>query len=271
MEKQKMIGFESWKSIIGRHLSFLYESFLISIQSAKEYKVNMYSMIGFDVILILSRLLAFSVILSIVAEIIQWNILDYFMWYVLVLIYWKFYWMHNLRDFNRILLKGDLNTAFTKPINPYVFICSGRMSFNNFVSGIILAFTIFGVGMYQGYSNYVFAFLIMLFGIVSFLITRNLFESIAFFSKNQNVLQTVYDEFDSITLRFTPKLFQETFFKNIVYLFTGVTGYFFVEILKGHFEELLFFLPYILGVFIFSCFGLYLLWHYGLKKYEAFG
>jgi len=71
---------------------------------------------------------------------------------------------------------------------------------------------------------------------------------------------------------YTPRLFLETKFKWIAFLLPGsIYGFFTIESLKNNYEILLYFLPYLLLSFSIMTIGIYLLWHYGLKKYEAYG
>jgi ABC-type uncharacterized transport system permease subunit len=155
------------KNSFQRSLGFLKEAFIISMKTSKEYKLNTYFMITFDIVLVLAKLLSFYIILSIVGDVIQWTILDYFIWYVLILIYWKFLWMHNLRGFSNVLLKGDMNQYLMRPISPYLQITSNKMSFPNFVSGFILLISIYLVALYQGYTNFLFGTLILIIGQIS--------------------------------------------------------------------------------------------------------
>ncbi len=254
-----------------KNLNYLKESFIIAIRTSKEYKLNTYFMITFDIVLVLAKLFAFYVILSIVGDVILWSIYDYFMWYVLILIYWKFWWMHNLRGFSRFLLSGNLNSYLMRPISPYLQICSNNMSFANFISGIILLFLVYFFAFYQNYTNYLFATLIMLLGMFFFIVARNLFECFAFYGKNLDFISNIYDEFDSIILKFTPKLFKKTIFSSLAFIFVGVYGYFFIEILKGNFLEFNLYFKYLFSLSLFSLFLLIFMWKKGLKSYEAFG
>ena len=256
---------------IEKILNFLKESFLISIQTSKEYKLNTYFMITFDFFLVASKLFAFYIILSIVGDLIGWNVYDYFMCFVLILAYWKFWWMHNLRGFSRNLLRGDLNNYLTKPISTYLQICSNNMSFANFVSGIFLLILIYIIAIYQNYSNFLFATSVLILGQIAFVFLRNLFEAFAFFTKNLNLFSTIYDEFDDIILKFTPKIFKETIFSSLAFIFNSVFAYFFIEILKGNFNEFNTYFPYLLTFSIIICITFVFVWNIGLKKYEAFG
>ncbi|MEC8220658.1 MAG: ABC-2 family transporter protein [Nanoarchaeota archaeon] len=258
-------------SIIKDHLQFLKESFIISMKTSKEYKLNTYFMITFDIVLVLAKLLAFYIILELVGDVIQWTILDYFIWYVLILIYWKFYWMHNLRGFSRLLLDGGLNQYLFRPLSPYLQINSNKMSFANFVSGILLLLLIYFIAFYQEYSNYLFATGIMVLGFISFFLVRNTFEAFSFFGKNLNFVSNIYDEFDSVILRFTPRLFAETILRGVAFLFTGVYGYFFVELMKGNFLEFNTYFKYLFLLTILFLIVFTFMWKKGLEKYEAFG
>ena len=256
---------------MNKSLNYLREAFIISMKISKEYKLNTYFMITFDIVLVLAKLLSFYIILSIVGDVIQWTILDYFIWYVLILIYWKFLWMHNLRGFSNVLLKGDMNQYLMRPISPYLQITSNKMNFPNFVSGFILLISIYLVALYQGYTNFLFGTLILIIGQISFIIFRNLFEAFSFIGKNLNFISNMYDQFDSMILRFTPKLFSETIFRGTAFLFTAVYGYFFVEILKNNFTEFFIYFKYLLLLTFVALFILMFIWKKGLEKYEAFG
>jgi hypothetical protein len=127
------------------------------------------------------------------------------------------------------------------------------------------------VGIYQGYTNFLLGSLILSIGLISFIIIRNLFEAFSFIGKNLNFISNIYDQFDSMILRFTPKLFSETIFRGAAFLFTAVYGYFFVEILKDNFTEFFIYFKYLLLLTFITLILFIFLWNYGVKHYEAFG
>jgi hypothetical protein len=71
---------------------------------------------------------------------------------------------------------------------------------------------------------------------------------------------------------YSPKLFLTSPFELIAFLMPASTyGFFTLEALKGRFELLVIFMPYLIISFLVMLSILILTWSYGLKKYEAYG
>lgn len=69
---------------------------------------------------------------------------------------------------------------------------------------------------------------------------------------------------------YTPKL-MVVITKFFYLLPASIYGFFIIEILNGRYESFLIFLPWILVMYVVCYIGIYLLWRYGLRSYEAFG
>ena len=88
----------------------------------------------------------------------------------------------------------------------------------------------------------------------------------------RNDFFTIAYNFDSITRKFTPKVFDNLSISYIFYLTpVAVTSYFTIEILNNRFEQYLFYFPFMVLTSLFFIIGIYILWKKGLEKYEAFG
>ena len=246
---------------------------LIAMKENKEYKAQFWSVLLFDIILVFVILLFFEFYGKLVFEILNWSLLDFFILFCFQLLAGKFYWMHNLRFLSQRILQGELNLYLVRPINTFFLTSIKFISGSNIITGVILLIiTIFSVFI-GNYQNMIYSFIILILGSIYFLIFIDFLYSFAFFIKDSKFLVEIFNhELNMNIQHYTPKLFERTSFKWIAFLLpSAIYGFFAVEALKNEFTLLLFFLPYIIISFFIMFFGIIVMWHYGLKKYEAFG
>jgi uncharacterized protein YybS (DUF2232 family) len=100
----------------------------------------------------------------------------------------------------------------------------------------------------------------------------NFLDSFAFFMKGIEIFKEIPYKFNGTIKRYTPKLFENlSFYELVVIMPVTVHAFFIVEIFNGRVEMLINYIFLIIFIFFMYIFGIYLLWYYGLKKYEAFG
>ena len=256
------------------HFNFFIEKNIISKQASKEYKINFYFMLLFDIILFFTTTTFFYVMLPFINLVLDWTIYDLILVYWLELLTWKILWSHNLRGWNNRLLNGELNNYITKPINPYFGATSQLMSWPNTLTGFFILFgSLFFMFTHQNYIYPFFGFLVFLFGVFMFILYFNFFYSLNFFIKDtNNYIYNLSRMPEGIVFDYTPKFFESYKFGFFFFLVpSAIIGFFTIEVLRGNFDYFnIFYLP-ILCLFFLLILGTYLLWKFGLKKYEAFG
>ena len=245
----------------------------IALKENKEYKAQFWSVVLFDLILVFVILLFFEFYGKLVFEILNWSIFDFFLLFCFQLLAGKFYWMHNLRFLSQRILQGELNLYLIRPVNTFFLTSIKFISGSNIITGVILLIvTIFAIFI-GNYQNIILAVIILVLGSIYFVIFIDFLYSFAFFIKESMFLVQIFNHQLNMNIQhFTPKLFEMSIFKWVAFLLpSAIYGFFAVQALKNEFTLLLFFLPYLLISFFIMLFGVILMWHYGLKKYEAFG
>jgi ABC-type uncharacterized transport system permease subunit len=239
------------------------------MKANKEYKVNFYSILFFDIILLGTYLLFYQIYSKFVGEIIGWNSYDFILYYFALYFGSKGKWLFSLQYFTQRLLRGDLNTILTKPVNPFLF---ENLKIVNGPTLILMpiSFLLFLIVAIKGnYSNIFLGSLILIFGTILEIIMINFLESLAFFIKNNRFLLEMFFHTIYINEEYTPKVFEKI--SNLFYLLTtSIYGYFVVEILKSKFNLFIKFIPLILIFYSIIVFLTFIIWKIGLKKYEAY-
>lgn len=263
--KVKLFG---WK----RHLDYFLTKIYLSKQKMKEYKIDFYSMLFFDIILLITHMISYFVLGGLIFSILKWNLGDFFLLFCFGLLAWKILWIHTLRHFSSRLLKGDLNIYLIRPMNVYFSTTTEYVNFQNLISGLgLFLMAISYILISETYTNYLLGFGVFIFGTLYLIVFNNFLYSFAFFLKKNEFILDIFMTTDSIVDKYTPKTFESFPVKIIFYLFPMSIGYFMVETLNGRIIEFYYYLHYLLISFFVMVLGIILMWHYGLKKYEAFG
>lgn len=250
------------------------EMFKRAWKQNKEYPANIISGTFAEIVATLTYLLFYVILQDLGSEILNWNYYDFVVLYLMASfssLLLRFFWLRSLR---KNLISGDLNILLTKPFNPksYIFLKSltGSVIFYTGVYGLA---TLIFVSINGTYSNHHIALLSFILGfIVQVLFLNVLFSTVFFIKENSFLFNIYYRNIHLVVEMYTPKFFEKSFLFNIVYLFPATfINYFFVEALKGRTESFFIFLPYFIAFGTICLVTLKIQWHYGLKKYEAFG
>ena len=252
---------------------FIYENFILALRKIKEYKFNCFLELIGQIIYLGSFLILYLTIIN------NFNILDLkpleFLFYILLIdLFVSFLgiieWKYPLR---KQIILGTLNEFLTRPKNIFlmwVFTYQNERALIQFLVNLI------GIIILSFFIDFKFSFMFFLiYFLVSILyyLIRVFSNSVNFFSFGlASFLYTNF--FSKVSTMF--KIYTSGYFKKLKYqflLFIFPLFYFgemYLEILKlGVFTNysLVFYL--IFTIFIFS-FSIFLLWKYGLKRYEAF-
>jgi hypothetical protein len=201
---------------------------------------------------------------------LPWSAKDFAVFFLGTLVGTKFCYWFWIRYFSRVLLSGDLNSLRTKPINPFVSVSMLRKDSAIYSTWVVFAIVLWVMFSFD-FQNQFLALVLLFFSVLYYVVFMDFFQSTAFFIKENAFLIYTTNQVTFLNEQFTPKVFEKSPLWFLFIIPTALSGYFFVEVLNSRFEELLFYLPYILGTFVVFALGTYLLWHYGLNKYEAYG
>ncbi len=258
--------------MISNTIPIIKEKFKQIIEANNQYKSNLYSVIGFDIVLLFVFILFFQIYAGLVNEILNWTKYDFIVYYFTLYFGSKGKWLFSLQFFREHLLRGDLNIYLTKPMNIFIF---ENLKITNAATLITLpiSFILFIVSAILGDYNYLNIFygsILLIIGTFFEIILINFVESISFFIKDNRFLSDITFKLIYTNEKITPKIFSNL--SNIFYLLsTSIYGYFVIEILNNKFKTFLYFLPYIIIFYLSLSIGIYFLWKIGLEKYEAFG
>ncbi len=260
---------------MGNLISVYKVQFLMALKQLKEYKIDFYMGLVTNIIVSLSYVLFYLVFDNLSGGILDWEYYDFILFFFMSFftsLLLRFFWVRSMVI---LLNNGNLNMVLSKPVNTFFFVIikdlRGSIIFFTFFLGLI---TILLSITNTSYSNYILAYSIALIGFLIQAIFLNVIFSMAFLTKGlvKYLFSIYYHNLNTAVETYTPKFFEETNLKYLAYMFpVSFIDYFFIEILKGNTTEVLLYLPYFLLFGIICLMILILQWHYGLKKYEAFG
>ncbi|MCA9460102.1 MAG: ABC-2 family transporter protein [Nanoarchaeota archaeon] len=264
----------TWK----RNLDYIKENLYILKKRTIEYKTNTYISLFEQFWYYLIYFLFFYVLAENFSLVVSWNLGDFIIFALLIdfihvfagLFMWK-------EKFHLTMLNGNLNNYLIRPIKPKLAYYYSNLSVGALIfmltNIIVFPFVIyyFKIELNNLFLSFIIFLLILLVYILSYFFSR----SINFFSFGLASFFETIREIGNITIgKNYPFSFFEKF--NFNFLLLGFPIFFtsslLIPLLRSyeiiHFEfqiKVLFSL-----IFFFATSG-YLLWHYGLKKYEAFG
>ena len=260
------------RNFMTKHIEVYYSFLRLALKQNKEYKINL--VMGFlaNVTVTLAYFLFYFVYTNISNEFLGWKFYDFALMLLILLTASLGLRMFCIFLFQRTLLTGTMNLYLIRPVNPFF------MSLSKFTGSIVFYTTLWFLisiifVLIGNYQNYLLALLCFVIGFVGHVLIINNILSLSFFMKENDFLLTLYyHEFVNTIESFTPKVFENLFFGNVLYLVPiSFVGYFVIEILKGNTTQFYIYLPWFIGVIFVSFIVLIIQWHYGLKRYEAYG
>ena len=264
-------------SNIKRNWDYIVENFRILAKVTVEYKFNFLSSIFVQLIYFAITIGIYLIITNNLGQVFGWTKWDFILFIILQDTIWcfsgLFFWDKNLFDY---IKKGDLNKFILRPINPfkgYFFSKLNTTALIMLVMNIpilILLFYYLEIPLIK-----IGVVIIMsLFIMIQYDILNSLYESFNFhYLGSSQYIREINNSLESV-MRIYPTPFYSKF--RYKYFLTIVTTFYVGSIL----------IPYIMGyeiwnlklqiliyftINIIAGLIVYYNWHYGLKKYEAFG
>lgn len=262
-----------------RNMEYIKEMLIIKFKTLIEYKTNL--VMAF--INNLFRIFTQSIFLFVIAinfnDFINWSFKEYLFFIIISnLIYRYFGLLFFTTILKRYLISGNLNISLIRPINSFLQYLLRFIPIQAiFPATIYLIALIIYLVYYFEYSIIINFFMLIPFlfigGIFSILIIRYL-ESFAFFIKESSFLLKSYNSTSTIFQIHPAKIFDGSKIKFISLMIPNVYfGFYATQFLFGHITNI-YLMVLFLSLIIFNIlfgFGIFINWHYGLKKYEAFG
>lgn len=253
-----------------KHVYIFVTKVQIALKENTEYKINLWSAIITNIVFFCVVMIFYSAISPLLEEILGWTIIDFSLYLSMSLLLGKFQGIFTLKFLQRVLLKGDFNSILCKPVNSFFYFST---QFRGMILVTLSIFIIINFTLILLYYNLSFLFLFyFLFSIVYTSLFFSLFMSTAFFMKENSFFLNIPRKLNNRIKEFTPKAFENYSFANLIYILpTASTSFILVEFLRGNLEYFDIILKIVFPSFIVIVFGTYIMWYYGLKKYEAFG
>lgn len=253
-----------------KHIDIFITKVQIALKENTEYKINLWSAIITNIIYFSVIMIFYTAISPLLEEILGWTIIDFSLYLSMGLLLGKFQGIFTLKFLQRVLLKGDFNSILCKPVNSFFYFST---QFRGMILVTLSIFIMINFILILLYYNLSFLFLFyFLFSIVYTSLFFSLFMSTAFFMKENSLFLNIPRQLNNRIKEFTPKAFENYSFANLIYILpTASTSFILVEFLRENLEYLDIILKIVFPSFIVIVFGTYIMWHFGLKKYEAYG
>lgn len=259
------------QSSFKKHLNLILIKFKLAFKTDLEYKINIWMMLFETTVLILIYSLFYSTYNSFTKEIIPWTQTDFILLLFLLITAGQIMWSFSITKFQNYLLNGQLNKSLIRPINPYIDTINMNTRGATMIIFPILASITLIIILTNNYSNHILALINFIIGTIFYIIFFSCIYSLTFFLKTGNTIAETIRRVGYTSDEFTPKIFETTIFRNFFYLLpSSIAGYFTIEILNNRIELISKFQPIIFLIIIIFIIILYLLWHFGLKKYEGY-
>jgi len=261
-----------------RNLNYIKTHFFMLFKIIAEYKINMYMAIINNSTAILSQGLLLTILYAKFNDLIGWQFHEYVFFILIYSFMMRFsgtFWFGTRLE--QQINNGILNNYITKPINIFTQYILSTIPIQAF---LVSFFYLFGLIIYIYYyfkilSIYRLLLLIpfLIFAMVFTISISRFFDSLAFFIRKNNFLFKTYNSMRSFYRNYPVIMFDNYiktigYFFGIVYFGAYATQFMFFKI--HYYEFYILHLIILLLSFIFIILT-FLLWHYGLKKYESFG
>ncbi len=261
--------------LIFRRVEFIFVNIIMMFKVLKEYKSNVITQMISQAVYLFSFYIFYFVIVNEIG-IINWDIRDFFLYIILIDLHVTFIGIFNWKSGLKMeIIRGDLNHLIVRPLPTffkYNFLKLNANAFTQFfMNFIILILFLYFIELDYDLS---FIFWILFLTLVFFYhITKKFTEAVNFFSFGfSDFLQGEFFKTSSHTLKTFPSNFFAQF--KYKYLFSLFPNFYMGALIFFYLKEgiilwqLLFYL--ICAIFVLSVMSL-MLWHYGLKRYEAYG
>lgn len=244
---------------------------------AVEYKANLYSVFLEQFFYMASLFIMFNILFTNFGSVIGWNFKDFILFMILADFLWIFIGMIVWRDWLKYdIIKGNFNLYILKPFNTFYFYFTFLFSHYALIY-VILTFFIysgfiiyFQVELFNIFLGLLVMILIGIFSVAFIEFIRSLDWLFLGFSMavwssvwhiNNNLKNYPAQFFGKSTFRFFLLIFPNYFVAVLL-----------IPIFRGYeVSEFWFLIKVLISLTFIFILGIYFVWKYGLKNYEAFG
>jgi len=266
------------RSKLKKNFDYLKVNFYLMFKNTVEYKANFYTNLFQSFIFAGINIFSFSILGSVFAKDLGWEIADYLIFTLLSFIIFSisgfFSWGKNLKY---SLLKGDLNIYLTKPISVFIGHIFSNLSGVAFISFFFRFLVLISIFIYFNImpQNILLVLFLILFLNLLNLVIYQFLESLEFILKGlSDVFGKVYFSLFDTASTYPSPIFRDNSIKFLLMVFPSFfSGSLLVPMLRGYdfLIDPILQIEIIFGLITFFGLLIWINWHYGLKKYEAFG
>ena len=269
------------KNNLSKYFEYFKANFIILFKKLIEYKANFFVCFIEHIIYFSSIVLIFNIIFSNFADVISWKLSDYVLFFVLIdwicastgIFIWR------MPDLRNIIIKGDFNIFFLRPINRFISYFLHNLNGNTLIYTIInpiIHITTLIIFFDIELHNILFGVLIWILVWIGYISLYEFLHSFEFIYKSSSrTMNEVFNELNySLANQYPYQFFNKLNFKTILLIISPLffVGSLLIPILRNYpiWNLRLQIFILILSIIIFII-GIIINWKIGLKKYEAYG
>jgi len=261
-----------------RTKNYILEYIKIELKTLKEYKTNMFMGFVTSISYFFSQIVVLLIIYNSFNDLVNWSFYEYFSFFLFSNAFGSlagiFYYKRALKG---DLLTGIFNNHLIRPIHVFVmYKMSSSIFFILFEFLIEFISLIIFLIYYSNLINVLNLLLLIpfiLLGVLLEIMSGSILDSLAFFIKSNNFAIDLHSNIKQVYYRYPSIMFKGLVYKFSFFIAVTYVAVFSTLFLFNRISYLLFFKIILLLILlnIIFAFILYLLWFFGLKKYEAYG
>jgi len=261
-----------------KELEYMKAGFFITMKKISEYKANTYSALLAQIFYYITQILILYIISDNFGDVIGWNFYDFIFFFLLFdlveTIAGFFIW--GIDSFRKVIQRGELNAYLNKPINRFIaynfriFSAGGTPMLFIGLLAFIFAIIFLDIKLYNIFFGIIIATLIIIFQIFN----RKFAESINFWNFGiAMIFRRLIFEGQMLSVNYPADFFKSKIIRtafSIVPLFF-ISSLLLPTLRNKEVWSLELQLILLISLNLFFIIITFVNWHYGLKKYEAYG
>jgi len=259
-----------------RNIDYIKTSFFIMWRRLIEYKINFYFGILEQLSYFVFQYVFFFVVFSSFGDIIGWEFIDYILFFLLIdlirVTAGLFIWKRGVGD---LIIDGGLNVYLARPISVFIKHYFSEIEpaaiFYVITDIIAIGLILFFIKV-EYFSLFIFLLLLLIY--LTF-ISYAFLDSFSFFKKKLGsvFVYTFYNPIMMVMDDYPAQFFKKLKYKQVLNIFpVFYVGLLLIPLLRGYeIDNLLFYINLIISLSSLFTLLTLIIWHKGLKKYEAYG
>lgn len=260
-----------------KNIEYFYEWFKIDMKQNWEYKTNMIFSTMITITNTIVTLFVLIVLKNQLGDEFLWGMEEFIFFSLQIFFISVFGGIFSYsKKLKKYLIEGKLNEYLIRPLSTqlqYFFQTSRtRRFYVAILYFIALVYYVFSLKV--NFVKFCIVFILSLVGITAFLVIIFFIDSWAFFVKESYTLLSIYKNTYSFFRVYPFSFFEDLRYASVLLIFpVTFYGSILTDYLFGYktINDVVGYLYYIIAIIIVFSIGTYINWHFGLKKYEAYG